>query len=59
MRLAALSFSSMPATGGRSAGDGNSCTTASSIAWTPLFLNAVPQNTGMISLASVRWRRPA
>jgi len=32
--------------------------TPSSTACTPLFLNAEPQNTGTISLASVRWRIP-
>ena len=37
------SSSSMPATGGRSDGDGSNWTTASSIACTPLFLKAVPQ----------------
>ena len=32
--------------------------TASSIAWTPLFLNAVPHSAGMISHFSVRSRIP-
>ena len=57
VRWSSLSSSSMPLTGGRSAGDGSNCTTASSIAWTPLFLNA-SQNTGMIDVASVPARYP-
>src|SRR6185503_48968 len=32
--------------------------TASSIAWTPLFLNAEPQSIGTISFLIVRMRRP-
>ena len=39
----------MPLTGGMSIGDGMNSMTASSIACTPLFLNAVPQSTGTIS----------
>ena len=47
LRLSSFSSSSMPLTGGRSIGDGSNWMTASSIACTPLFLNAVPQNTGI------------
>ena len=42
--------STMPLTGGMSTGDGMYSTTASSIACTPLFLNAEPHSTGTISL---------
>ena len=58
-RESSLSDSSTPLTGGRSAGEGNNWITASSIACTPLFLNAVPQNTGMIVPATVPLRIPA
>ena len=47
-----------PLTGGMSTGDGRYSITASSIACTPLFLNAEPHSIGTISLAIVRWRRP-
>jgi hypothetical protein len=42
-----------------SVGAGMYSITASSIAWTPLFLNAEPHIIGTISLAIVRRRRPA
>ena len=58
-RSPCLPFSSSPLTGGMSVGAGMYSMTASSIAWTPLFLNAEPQSIGTISLAIVRWRRPA
>src|SRR5918993_1154308 len=59
LRKSSFSSSSMPLTGGRSAGDGRKRMTASSIACTPLFLNAVPQNTGMMLVDSVPARTPA
>ena len=59
LRLSSFSSSSMPSTGGRSIGDGSSWITASSMACTPLFLNAVPQSTGITSTFSVRSRMPA
>src|SRR3546814_3399480 len=58
VRVASFSSSSMPCTGGRSDGDGSRWITPSSMAWTPLFLNAVPQNTGTISTFRVRSRSP-
>ena len=42
-----------------SVGAGMNSITASSIACTPLFLNADPHIIGTISLAIVRWRSPA
>ena len=42
-RVATCSSSSMPCTEVTSTGDGSSWITPSSIACTPLFLNAVPQ----------------
>src|SRR5204863_95283 len=53
-----LPFSSSPLTGGISVGAGMKSITASSIACTPLFLNAEPQSIGTISLAIVRVRSP-
>ena len=47
LRVSSFSSSSMPVTGGRSDGDGSSWITPSSMACTPLFLNALPQNTGI------------
>ena len=41
-----------------SVGAGMYSITASSIAWTPLFLKAEPHSIGTISLAIVRRRRP-
>ncbi len=49
----------MPFTGGTSAGDGMYSMTASSIAWTPLFLNAEPHSMMQISTRIERSRRPA
>ena len=43
--------------GGTSTGEGINCTTASSSACTPLFLNAVPQRQGTMSLFSVPMRK--
>ena len=40
-------------------GEGRKSTTASSMGWTPLFLNAVPHSTGLILLAIVARRMPA
>src|SRR5437899_1090341 len=54
-----LPFSSSPLTGGISVGAGMKSITASSIACTPLFLNAEPQSIGTISLAIVRVRSPS
>ena len=51
-----LPSSRIPLIAGTSVGDGRYSTTASSIAWTPLFLNAEPQVTRIISFASTRWR---
>ena len=58
LRVPSLPFSSSPLTGGMSVGAGMKSITASSIACTPLFLNAEPQSIGTISLAIVRRRRP-
>ena len=43
----------VPSAGGMSSGLGMKSTTASSIGWTPLFLNAEPQSTGTKLNASV------
>ena len=59
LRSPSLPLSSSPATGGISVGAGMNSMTASSIAWTPLFLNAEPHSIGTISLAIVRSRNPA
>ena len=53
-RSPVLPFSSSPFTGGMSIGAGMKSITASSIACTPLFLNAEPHSIGTISLAIVR-----
>jgi hypothetical protein len=45
-----------PTTGGTSRGDGKYWMTASSRGWTPLFLKAVPQSTGVAWLARVALR---
>src|SRR5690606_38373266 len=50
------SSTSVPFTSGTSTGDGSSWITPSSMACTPLFLNAEPQNIGTISVARVRTR---
>lgn len=59
LRLSATvsSSTSVPVTSGTSIGDGSSCTTPSSMACTPLFLNAEPQYIGTMSVAVVRTRR--
>jgi hypothetical protein len=44
---------SMPVTGGTSSGEGSSSTIASSRGWTPLFLKADPQRTGVTLRSSV------
>ena len=59
LRVASVSFSSTPLIDGTSIGEGMYSTTASSMACTPLFLNAEPHITGTISLASVRRGYPA
>ena len=42
-----------------SIGEGMNSITASSMRWTPLFLNAVPHSIGWISVAMVRVRMPS
>ncbi len=58
-RVSSLPYSSMPLTAGTSFGDGMYSMTASSIAWTPLFLNAEPHSMMQISTRIERSRRPA
>ena len=58
LRRALSPFSISPSIALTSVGEGKYSTTASNIAWTPLFLNAEPPNTGTISLAKVLILRP-
>src|SRR5260370_191526 len=46
----------LPATGGRSSGEGRKSTTASSIGCTPLLRNAEPSRTGVIAIFKVAAR---
>ena len=50
--------SEIPTIAGLSKGEGKKWITASSIAWTPLFLKAEPQITGTISLLRVLILKP-
>ena len=45
-----------PVTGGTSSGEGSSSTIESSSGCTPLFLNEVPQRTGVTLVERVAWR---